>query len=340
MALKRNYSLKALNTFAVDVSANYFGSFASLEELRDLLDQVPAGIESLVLGGGSNILFVNDYPGLILHNRMQGSQITKQDEDHVWIQVAGGVNWHTFVLDSIQQGYSGLENLSLIPGTVGAAPIQNIGAYGVELSDCFESLEAIDLLTGEVRYLSKAECQFGYRQSIFKQSTHRNRWVVFSVVFKLCKSPNFVTGYGEIERELEKRQITQLTPQLMSDVICSIRKRKLPDPAVSPNAGSFFKNPVVNKSQFERLTLLFPKLISYSLDDGSFKLAAGWLIDRLGWKGRVVDGAKVHDNQALVIVSMGGGGQAILSLAENIQRDVLSAYGVQLEMEPLVVCSA
>jgi len=337
--MTRHCSLKNLNTFAVDASANYFCSFTSLDELLVSLKQLPDAVDLLLLGGGSNILFVGDYPGAILHNRMQGSHVIKEDDDNVWIQVAGGVNWHDFVIHSIQQGFSGLENLSLIPGTVGAAPIQNIGAYGVELSDCFDSLEALELRSGQVQNLSKAECHFGYRQSLFKQPAHRNRWVVLSVVFKLFKKPRFLTQYGEIERELKQRQVTQLTPQLMSDVICSIRKRKLPDPAILPNAGSFFKNPVVSKSQYERLILLFPEMISYPLDDGSFKLAAGWLIDQLGWKGREVDGAKVHDNQALVIVNLGGGGEAILSLAERIQCNVKSVYGVKLEIEPLVVRS-
>jgi len=335
------FNLVNNNTLGCDALAAYYYSFSSEDQLQQALYKRPENLDCLVLGGGSNVVFASNVNAFVLHNAMQGVVIAEQDEDFVWLQVAGGVIWHSLVQWTIQQGYSGLENLSLIPGTAGAAPIQNIGAYGVELCDVFESLEAIEIDTGQRCSLNNAQCDFAYRHSVFKTPAFAGQWVVVSVTLKL--RPNnanrafeFKTEYGEIEAEISRRNVTHLTPELMSDIIVSIRQRKLPDPLVLPNAGSFFKNPVVSRKEYQRLKRQFPNIVSYALEFGKYKLAAGWLIDQLGWKGREVGGASVHDQQALVLINSGGGGSAVVDLSRRIQADVFDTYKVRLEPEPLI----
>lgn len=337
MIFQRKFNLAGSNTLASSVLANYFYSFSSEESLQQALEQRPSGIDCLVLGGGSNIVFTKDVDAVLLHNAIQGVRCVDEDQAFIWVEAAGGVSWHSLVQWSIQRDYAGLENLSLIPGTVGAAPIQNIGAYGVELCDVFESLEAIELETGQRKTLNKAECAFAYRHSIFKTPSYAGKWVVVSVVLKLNKLPKFKTEYGEIEAELARRKVAQLTPALLSDIVVTIRQRKLPNPEILPNAGSFFKNPIVSDVKCREIKERFPEVVSYALADGTYKLAAGWMIDSLGWKGREIKGAKVHDKQALVLVNIGGGGAAIVSLSKQIQRDVENAFGVSLEPEPLIL---
>ncbi len=338
---QKQYCLVNNNTIASDALAAYFYAFSSEEQLHQALAVRPSGVGCFVLGSGSNVVFASDVNALVLHNVIQGIDVVDRAEGVVWIQVAGGVLWHSLVLWSIERGYSGLENLSLIPGTVGAAPIQNIGAYGVELCDLFESLEAIEIETGQRISLNKQQCDFAYRHSIFKTPAYAGRWVVVSVTLRLRSSRDgnrfeFKTEYGEIEAELSRRSITRLTPELMSDVIICIRQRKLPDPNVLPNAGSFFKNPIVSVDECDRIKNKFPSLVYYPLEGGKCKLAAGWLIDQLNWKGKEVGGAKVHDQQALVLTNVGGGGKAVVDLSKRIQGDVMDAYGVFLEPEPLI----
>ena len=339
--LQKQYCLKNNNTLASDALAAYFYAFSSEEQLNEALANRPDGVGSFVLGSGSNVVFATDVNALVLHNVIQGIDVVDQTKGGVWVKVAGGVLWHSLVLWSIGKGYSGLENLSLIPGTVGAAPIQNIGAYGVELCDVFESLDAIEIETGRRISLNKSQCDFAYRHSVFKTPAYAGQWVVVSVTLKLS-SPKagsefeFKTGYGEIEAELTRRNITQLTPELMSNIIVSIRQRKLPDPNVLPNVGSFFKNPIVSMQECRQIKNKYPDLVNYSLKEGKYKLAAGWMIDQLGWKGREEGGAKVHDQQALVLTNIGGGGKAVVDLSKRIQADVMDVFGVFLEPEPLI----
>ncbi|OUS06003.1 UDP-N-acetylenolpyruvoylglucosamine reductase [Gammaproteobacteria bacterium 42_54_T18] len=338
---QKQFCLVDHNTLASKALAAYFYAFSSEEQLHGVLAARPPGVNCLVLGSGSNVVFASDVDALVLHNVIQSIEVVDQTEESVLVQVAGGVLWHSLVLWSIEEGYSGLENLSLIPGTVGAAPIQNIGAYGVELCDVFESLDAIEIETGRRISLNKAQCGFAYRHSIFKTPAYIGQWVVVSVTLKL-RSPkggggfDFKTEYGEIEAELARRNVARLTPKLMSDVIISIRQRKLPDPNVLPNVGSFFKNPIVTTDECNRIKNKFPALVHYPLGGGKSKLAAGWMIDQLGWKGREEGGAKVHDQQALVLTNVGGGGKAVVDLSKKIQVDVFDVYGVFLEPEPLI----
>ena len=340
MMFQTAVDLTGLNTLASPSRADYFFSFTSGELLLMALEQRPEKLPCIVLGGGSNIVLTSDVNAVILKNSMQGHASIGEDDASVWVKVAGGVLWHDLVQWSIRQRHSGLENLSLIPGTVGAAPIQNIGAYGVELCDVFEALEAIEIETGRKVSLNKQQCDFSYRHSIFKTEEYAGKWVIVSVTFRLNKTPQFVTGYGEIEAELSRRNVSTITSALMGDIIVAIRQRKLPDPVALPNVGSFFKNPIVASAELQRIKRFYPDVVCYPLEGGRIKLAAGWMIDRLGWKGRQVDGAKVHENQALVLINVGGGGVAVLALARKIQQDVSQAFGVLLEPEPKIIGSS
>lgn len=336
MKFTQGVSLKGNNTLASDVKAAYFVSISREVDLLRALKERPLALPCLVMGGGSNIVLTSDFDGVVLHNAIQGIELIREDERYVWVRSAGGVEWHALVQWAIRRGFSGVENLSLIPGTVGAAPIQNIGAYGVELCDVFVSLEAIEIATGRRVSRDVDMCEFAYRHSVFKTEEYAGKWIIVSVTLKLQKTPRYVTGYGEIEAELAARK-EELTPQLMSDVIVSIRQRKLPDPSVLPNCGSFFKNPIVDKFELAKIKGTLPGVINYPLDDGRYKLAAGWIIDQLGWKGREFEGAKVHDKQALVLINQGGGGKAVVNLSRKINEDVFAMLGIYLEPEPQFV---
>lgn len=336
LPIANDVSLRALNTFGVEALARAYlpvSSVATLAAVR--ADKALAAMPRLILGGGSNLLFTQNVDALVLHMNSHGMSVTGEDADHVFVCAQAGESWHGFVQWTLAQGLGGLENLSLIPGSVGAAPIQNIGAYGSEMADCFHSLHAFDFVTGELLTLTRDDCAFGYRNSIFKHAL-RDRAVIVDVTFALPKrwQPNL--RYAELAQEVAA--ISKSTAMEISAAVIAIRSRKLPDPAVTGNAGSFFKNPVVSAAQRDALLTDYPQLVSYAQADGSFKLAAGWLIDQCGWKGRSLGAAGVHERQALVLVNRGGAsGQEILQLAERIKEDVALRFGVSLETEPVVL---
>lgn len=336
LPVQHHYSLRQLNTFGVAASAQAYlpvTDAAQLEQVRQ--DATLATLPRLVLGGGSNILLTRDFPGLVLHMGIKGIEIVGEDETATYVRAAAGENWHQFVLWTLEHGLGGLENLSLIPGSVGAAPIQNIGAYGIEIKDRFHALTLFDFATGEQRVLDKAACRFAYRDSVFKHEL-RDRAVVLDVTFALPKQWQPNVRYADVAQELAARSISEPTPQDISTAVIAIRTRKLPDPAVIGNAGSFFKNPVVTPAQRDSLLQRYPQMVNYAQPDGSVKLAAGWLIDQCGWKGRTAGAAGVYENQALVLVNRGGAsGADIAQLAAAIQADVAQRFDVQLEPEPI-----
>jgi UDP-N-acetylmuramate dehydrogenase len=330
---KENISLKPFNTFGIEVSANRFAAFSSVEELRNLLNEKQENEPLLILGGGSNVLLTKSFDGLVLKNEIKGFNLVSENEDEVVIESGAGEVWHQFVMNCIEKGYAGLENLSLIPGSVGASPMQNIGAYGVEIKDVFEYLDALEISTGEMRRFKKEDCQFGYRESVFK-NIYKDQFVICSVAFRLSKNPKINTSYGAIESELQKMGISEPTIRDVSNAVISIRQSKLPDPAVLGNAGSFFKNPAVDESLVEKIKVTYPDIPNYPADTGKRKLAAGWLIETAGWKGKVVETCGVHKLQALVLVNYGGStGKQVYDLSSQIIQDVEAKFGVKLERE-------
>ena len=332
--IKNNFSLLPFNTFKIDCKAQWFANFNSVDELEILLSDAKFNnFEKLILGGGSNILLTKDFDGLVLKNEMQGIEKVNETDQHVFIKAAAGVVWHQFVMDCIAHNWAGLENLSLIPGCVGASPIQNIGAYGVELKDVFHSLEAYSMADKKMLSFGLNDCEFGYRDSVFKRHL-KNKMAITSVTFKLSKQPVFKTTYGAIEQELEKMGIANLSIKAISQAVVNIRSAKLPNPAVLGNAGSFFKNPEIDTTKFEQLKADFPSLTAYALANGNYKLAAGWLIEQCGWKGKTIGRCGVHQHQALVIVNYGGAtGAEIFDLSTQVMQSVLHKFGVMLERE-------
>ena len=336
LPLQYDVSLRNHNTFGVEASAHAYLPVTSASTLEVVQrDAALAAMPRLILGGGSNILLTRDFAGLVLHMESKGIEIVGEDDDATYVRAAAGENWHQFVLWTLAHGLGGLENLSLIPGSVGAAPIQNIGAYGIEIKDRFHALTLFDFATGERRTLNKTECMFGYRDSVFKHRL-RDRGVVLDVTFALPKKWQAVIRYADVANELAARNIVAPTARQISDAVIAIRTRKLPDPAVIGNAGSFFKNPLVTVEQRDALLARYPQLVNYAQPDGNVKLAAGWLIDQCGWKGRTAGAAGVYENQALVLVNRGGAsGADIAQLAASIQADVAQRFNVQLEPEPI-----
>jgi UDP-N-acetylmuramate dehydrogenase len=334
--IQHNFSLKNLNSFGIDVSARAYLRIASTAQLQQaLLDPALAALPRLLLGGGSNILLTQDFDGLVLHMASRGIEIVAGDPGVNHVRAAAGEHWHSFVLWTLAQGLGGLENLALIPGTVGAAPIQNIGAYGVEIKDYLHSVTVFDSDRGCVIVMDKAACRLGYRDSIFKHADGR-ALVVLDVTFALPKNWQPQLRYAELAQTLQ--HIAAPTAHDIAEAVIAIRRRKLPDPAVIGNAGSFFKNPLVSREQCALLLEKFPALVHHAQGDGSEKLAAGWLIDQCGWKGRSLGLAGVYAMQALVLVNNGGAsGADIARLARAIQADVLARYGVSLEPEPVFV---
>jgi UDP-N-acetylmuramate dehydrogenase len=333
MQILSDYSLKKYHTFGIDVSAQYYTEVNSIDEFKELQQNtVYKNNPLLILGGGSNLLFTKNYAGLVIKNNLKGMELIKQDEDHVWLKVAAGENWHGFVLWCVANNYGGVENLSLIPGCVGASPMQNIGAYGVEIKDVCDTVQGIDLQTGEERTFTNADCRFGYRESVFKH-IYKNKYLITAVVFKLNKKPVFNTSYGAIEQELKAMGV-EPSIKTISDAVINIRSSKLPDPTKIGNAGSFFKNPEVSKQKHDELKQQFPKLVAYTLDNGNYKLAAGWLIEHCGFKGKRIGDAGVHVNQALVLVNYGTAkGEEIYKLSQQILDTVKDTFGVTLERE-------
>jgi UDP-N-acetylmuramate dehydrogenase len=333
MIIEHNISLKHLNTFGIEVYAKKFVVIKSHQDLQALISQRDISKEKfLIIGGGSNILFTKDFGGLLIKMEIEGVELVREDEKYVWIKAGAGLVWHDFVLCTIEKGWGGLENLSLIPGTVGASPIQNIGAYGVEVKDVIEEVMGVDLITKQTRTIKSNDCQFEYRSSIFKRD-FKDKFLITEVVFKLSKCPKLHIEYGAIKDELKKENIEHPTIKDVSTAVINIRRSKLPDPAVLGNAGSFFKNPVVDQQKLSELKSLFPTIVSYPFG-GQFKLAAGWLIEHAGWKGYRENNVGCHEKQALVLVNHGGAtGAEILSLAQKIQHSVKQKFGVDLEME-------
>ena len=327
-------SLKPFNTFGVDVQAQQFAEAHNDADVREALaycaeQQLPL----LVIGGGSNLLLTADIPALVLRMATRGLRLLSDDGQRVVVEAEAGETWHPFVLWTLGQGLSGLENLSLIPGTVGAAPMQNIGAYGVEIKDVFAGLTALDRQTGELREFSVDECDFAYRDSLFKRQA--GRWLILRVRFTLQRVAHLHLEYGPVRQRLTEQGIDQPTASDVSRVICSIRSEKLPDPAVLGNAGSFFKNPVIPAALAAEIKLQYPGLVGYPQADGQVKLAAGWLIEQAGWKGFREADAGVHRLQSLVLVNYGAAtGLQLLQLAQKIQQDVARRFKVNLEMEP------
>jgi len=338
MEIRENYPLKKLNTFGIDAFARYFTTFSTLQDLQQALaDKKNKDLPKLILGGGSNLLFTTDFNGLVLKNDLKGISLVKEDTAYYYVKAAAGEVWHRFVLHCIGKGYAGIENLSLIPGNVGASPMQNIGAYGVELKDIFYELEALNMGSNEVETFSHSACEFGYRESVFKRKL-KGQYVILSVTFRLNKVPVFNTSYGAIEKELEAMGVTEKSISAISKAVCNIRSSKLPDPAVIGNAGSFFKNPEISAAKESELKREYNALVSYPLENGNYKLAAGWLIEQCGWKGRTFGEAGVHKNQALVLVNYGNAkGREIYELSQQVLDSVKEKFGVELEREVNII---
>jgi UDP-N-acetylmuramate dehydrogenase len=333
MKMSKDFRLLPFNTFGIDVKSKYACVIKNEDKLRNAIhSEVFLNNPRIILGGGSNVLFTKDFEGLVLINEIKGINVKHETEDEVIVQVGAGENWHGFVLYAIEKGWGGIENLSLIPGSVGASPMQNIGAYGVEIKDVFFELEAMDIRTGEIKYFDKDACDFGYRESVFKKSA-KDQFFITRVTYKLTKRNHKLnTSYGAIEAELEQAGV-QPSIKSISDAVVSIRKSKLPDPKEIGNAGSFFKNPVIEEAQFQKLQKSFPDMVNYPSDSG-VKIAAGWLIDQLGWKGKTFENYGVHKNQALVLVNYGGAeGEQIWDLSQQIIDAVKEKYDIQLERE-------
>ncbi len=337
MQIKTHFSLKDLNTFGIDVRAKEFVVVKAHQDLFDLILKRDIAKEKfLMLGGGSNILFTKDFEGLLIKNEIGGIEIMKEDAQQVLVRVGAGMIWHELVLYCIERGWGGLENLSLIPGTIGASPIQNIGAYGVEVKDLIDEVEGIDLVQKNTRKIKSQDCAFEYRSSIFKTDL-KNKFLITAVVFKLTKQHCLHIEYGAIKDELSKMKVVYPTIKAVSNAVISIRQSKLPDPNIIGNAGSFFKNPVVSAKKLHDLKSIYLGIVSFTFGN-DFKLAAGWLIEQAGWKGHREGNVGCHEKQALVIVNHGNAtGLEILQLAQKIQQSVYSKFGVELEMEVNVI---
>jgi UDP-N-acetylmuramate dehydrogenase len=333
-----NVSLQNYNTFGIDVLTDRFCEVTTVEQVIDVLQNSYKTDERLlILGGGSNILLTGNFHGLVIHNNITGIEILNEDDDHIYIKAGAGVNWHQFVLYCINSNFAGVENLSLIPGNVGAGPMQNIGAYGVELKDVFHELQAVHLRTRLVKTFTKEECKFGYRESIFKKEV-KGQYLITSVTFRLNKKPVYHTSYGAIQQELEKMGVTEPGIKAVSDAVISIRQSKLPDPAKLGNSGSFFKNPEIPFADYERIKAEYPSLVAYAAAPGYMKMAAGWLIEQCGWKGKRVGNTGSHKDQALVLVNYGGAtGDEIYALARQIRKSVQEKFGITIEPEVNVI---
>lgn len=331
--IQHNIDLKPFNTFGISVLSKDFARFESLDELKDCLSKRNQNQPLLILGGGSNLLFTKDFDGLTLKNEIKGIEVVEENESYAIVKAGAGENWHQFVLKTIDMGLAGLENLSLIPGNVGASPMQNIGAYGREIKDVFYELEAYHIESGEVHKFDNVSCEFGYRESVFKNKV-KGQYIIISVSYRLNKQHLVNTSYGAIEAELIKMGIENPTIKDVSNAVIAIRSSKLPNPAEIGNAGSFFKNPVVPTSILEKIQQHYEDVPNYPANDGNVKLAAGWLIEQAGWKGKTLENYGVHNLQALVLVNYGGAqGKEIYDLSTAILEDVNSKFGVQLERE-------
>jgi UDP-N-acetylmuramate dehydrogenase len=339
MQMQENISLKPFNTFGIDAKARYFATFSSLDELQSAIYNLQSTIRNrIVLGGGSNILFTQNFDGLVLKNEIKGINHVHEDADFFYVNAAAGEQWHSFVMHCIENNYTGIENLSLIPGCVGAAPMQNIGAYGVEIKDVFEELEAFHIHDKTIIKFNLDDCAFGYRESVFKRK-YKGEFVILNVTFRLRKQAVFNTSYGAIEEELVKMNISELSIRAISQAVINIRSSKLPDPKLIGNAGSFFKNPTISARHLQELQQTYPSIPNYPADNqANRKIAAGWLIEQCGWKGFRDGDAGCHAKQALVLVNYGHAtGAEIFSLSERITSSVQATFGIELEREVNIV---
>jgi UDP-N-acetylmuramate dehydrogenase len=337
LQIQENVSLKNFNTFGIDANAKYFAEISHEEDLVELFaDEKWHQTPRLILGGGSNMLMVDDFDGLVVRLNIRGIE-HRINRDDVYVEAGAGEVWNDLVNYCVDHNFAGMENLSLIPGSVGASPIQNIGAYGVELKDVFKSCRAFEIATGTFRTFSKAECNFGYRESVFKAGL-AGQYIIVLVKYKLSLIPNLNLKYGAIEQELQARDIAEPTIKDVSQVVAHIRVSKLPDPSTIGNAGSFFKNPVIDKAQFDALQQKYPAVVNYPAGDGLIKLAAGWLIEQCGWKGKTVGQTGTWKNQALVLVNHGGAtGKEVYTLSSQIIDSVYTKFGVMLQREVNIV---
>jgi UDP-N-acetylmuramate dehydrogenase len=330
--------LKAYNTFGIEASCDYFTEVNSIKDFEELTrEPIYKNNKKLVIGGGSNILFTRDFKGIVIKNNIKGKEILKQDDQEVLVKIGAGENWHGFVMWCIDNNFYGLENLSLIPGCVGASPMQNIGAYGVEIKEVFSELEAHDMETAVKRIFKKEECHFGYRESVFKHE-FKDQYLITSVTYRLKKNAPVNVSYGAITAELEAAGVRHPGIKDVSQAVIRIRQSKLPDPAVTGNAGSFFKNPEVPANKYNELKMKFENLVAYPLANGNYKLAAGWLIEQCGLKGHEHHGAAVHNKQALVLVNKNNcTGQDVLELSSYVMQKVFDKFGVTLEREVNII---
>ena len=337
MDIKNNISLKPYNTFGLNALAKYFVKVESIANLKEALS-LESYPDKFILGGGSNMLLTKDLDCLVIHVALKGIEITEHQQDTVLVKAYAGENWHQFVLWCLEHNFGGIENLSLIPGNVGTAPIQNIGAYGVEIKDVFESCEALNLKTKTIEVFNKEDCNFGYRESVFKQHK-KNNYVIVSATFRLTKNQHQLhTQYGAITSELAAIGITNPTIQDISKAVISIRESKLPNPKEIGNSGSFFKNPVITTAHFEKLQRNFPDIPSYVVSPTEVKVPAGWLIEKCGFKGKTFNDYGVHKKQALVLVNYGNAkGSDILNLAKIIQKTIKKIFGIEIEMEVNII---
>ena len=337
MEIQNHFSLKNFNTFGIEANAKQFVAVHSIEELKSVLVQNTSK-NKFILGGGSNMLLTKDIDALVIHIDLKGKKIVEENDDFVWVESQAGENWHEFVIWTIDNNFGGLENMSLIPGNVGTTPVQNIGAYGTEIKDTFVSCEAMKIESFEMRSFNKADCHFGYRESIFKNEV-KDQYIITSVVFKLTKNNhNINISYGDIASELEKLNIIKPSLRDVSNAVITIRQSKLPDPKVLGNSGSFFKNPIVLKSDFEPIHMKFPEMKFYEISETEVKVPAGWLIEQAGFKGKRFGDAGIHKNQALVLVNYGTAtGQEILNVSKEIQDTIFKKFGIQIEAEVNII---
>ena len=337
MQIQNNFSLKKYNTFGIEAKAKEFVAVHTVDELKKVLVDYKAKTK-FILGGGSNMLLTQDIDALVIHVDLKGKKIISEDADFVSVESQAGENWHEFVLWTIDQNLGGLENMSLIPGNVGTTPVQNIGAYGTEIKDTFVSCTALEIATQKMKTFTKEDCNFGYRESVFKQEV-KDEYVITSVVFKLTKRNHKInTSYGDIIKELEKQNIITPTLKDVSNAVIAIRQSKLPDPKELGNSGSFFKNPIISKEQYEKIHVLHPEMPHYVISETQVKVPAGWLIERAGFKGKRFGDAGIHKNQALVLVNYGNAtGQEILNVSKDIQATVLEEFGIAIEAEVNVI---
>jgi UDP-N-acetylmuramate dehydrogenase len=337
MDIKSNFSLKKYNSFGIDVNAAQFIAVHTLQDLSTVLKEYQTA-KKFILGGGSNMLLTKDIDALVLHIDLKGKKIIEENSEEVWIECLAGENWHEFVLWTIDQGFGGLENMSLIPGNVGTTPVQNIGAYGTEIKDTMVSCTTISIKDQTIQSFTNADCHFGYRESVFKNQ-YKDLYIITSVVFKLTKQNHKInTSYGDIQSELLKNNITNPSLKEVSDAVITIRKSKLPDPKELGNSGSFFKNPIVLKKDFDPILHKFPEMKYYEISDSAVKVPAGWLIEQAGFKGKRFGDAGVHKNQALVLVNYGNAtGQEILAVSKDIQNTVFEKFGIHIEAEVNVI---